>query len=233
MADSETGNTKETLKSLPIFSELSIEQLRRISEISAIYKYSKGENLFRAGNYYSGFYILLKGLVKVYDLNKEGKETVIHIIKPVNVFADIPLFEGKDYPVNADALAESIVLLVPKEKFIFLIKKHHEISFKMLAGFAKRMKSLEKRIEDLSTKWVINRLAKYLIKEVKKSGTENLPEPFVKLVVPKSVIASYLGTITETFSRTLNKLQSDSIIRVNGKRIFIIDLKQLHKLAED
>ncbi|MCZ7603194.1 MAG: Crp/Fnr family transcriptional regulator [Melioribacteraceae bacterium] len=224
---------KSTLKSIPVFSELSIEQLREISEIGSIHKYSKGENLFRAGDYYRGFYILLKGIVKVYDLNKEGKETVIHIIKPVNVFADIPLFEGKNYPVSADAIEDSIALFIPKEEFINLIMNNPEISLKMLAGFAKRMKSLVKQIEDLSSKEVINRLAKYIIKEVKKSGTENLPEPFIKLAAPKSVIASYIGTITETFSRTLNKLQSEKIIRVQGKKIFINNLSELKKLADN
>jgi CRP/FNR family transcriptional regulator len=228
----ENIDQNSTLKSLPIFSELSIEQLRKISEIGLIRKYLKAENLFRSGDFYRGFYILLKGIVKVFDLNEDGKETVIHIVKPVNIFADIPLFEGKNYPVSAAAIEESIVLFVPKEEFINLIKKNPEISLKMLAGFAKRMKTLVKQIEDLSSKEVINRLAKYIIKEVKKSGTENLPEPFIKLAAPKSVIASYIGTITETFSRTLNKLQSEEIIRVQGKKIFITDFNKLRKLAE-
>ncbi len=228
----ENIDQNSTLKSLPIFSELSIEQLRKISEIGLIRKYLKAENLFTSGDFYRGFYILLKGIVKVFDLNEDGKETVIHIVKPVNIFADIPLFEGKNYPVSAAAIEESIVLFVPKEEFINLIKKNPEISLKMLAGFAKRMKTLVKQIEDLSSKEVINRLAKYIIKEVKKSGTENLPEPFIKLAAPKSVIASYIGTITETFSRTLNKLQSEKIIRVQGKKIFITDFNKLRKLAE-
>src|SRR5690606_12112630 len=142
-------------------------------------------------------------------------------------------FEGKDYPVNANALEESLTLFVPKEKFISLIKEHPELSLKMLGGFAKRMKSLVKQIEDLSSKEVINRLAKYILNEVNKNGTENLPEPFIKLTVPKSVVASYIGTITETFSRTLNKLQSEEIISVQGKRIFVTNYPRLKKLAEE
>ncbi len=223
----------EPLRELPIFSELSIEQLQDISEISTLRNFQKGENLFREGDLYRGFYILLKGSIKVYDLKIDGKETVIHIVKPVNIFADIPLFEGKDYPVNANALEESLTLFVPKEKFINLIKEHSELSLKMLAGFAKRMRALVKQIENLSSKGVINRLAQYLIKEIYKNGTENHPEPFIKLTIPKSVVASYIGTITETFSRTLNKLQTDDIIRVQGKRIIVKNLAVLKKLAEE
>ncbi len=84
----------------------------------------------------------------------------------------------------------------------------------MLGGFAKRLKALVVQIEDLTSMEVPNRLAKYILKEVKSSGTEKLAEPFVKLSVPKSTIAAYLGTITETLSRNFKKLQNDGIIRV-------------------
>ena len=102
----------------------------------------------------------------------------------------------------------------------------------MLAGFAKRLKSLISQVENLSTKEVKNRLAKYLIDEIHLSGNENSAEPFIKLRVPKSTIASYLGTITETLSRTFNKLQADEIIRMNGKKVFILNIKELKNLAE-
>ena len=124
------------------------------------------------------------------------------------------------------------MIFIPKDKFLELIKKNPEISLKMLAGFAKRLKSLITQVEDLSTKEVKNRLAKFLLKEIHLSGTENLPEPFIKLNVPKSTIASYLGTITETLSRTFNKLQADEIIRMNGKKVFILNIKGLKNLAE-
>lgn len=226
-----SADKKETIKSIPIFSELSTEQLRKFAAISRVKRFQKGSNLFLAGELYKGFFILLKGCVKVYDLTPEGKEAVIHIVTPINIFADVPLFEGSDYPVNAGAIDDSVVLFIPKEEFIALIKENYEIALKMLGGFAKRMRVLVKQIEDLSTKEVINRLAEYILREVRKANTSELPEPFVKLTVPKSVIASYIGTTTETFSRTLHKLQKENVIRVKNKKIFVNDLTRLKELA--
>jgi len=195
-------------------------------------KMPKNKILFWEGDLYKGFYILLKGGIKIFKTSLDGKESVVHILKSLSVFADIPLFEGKNYPVSAQALLESIVIFIPKEEFLDLIKKNPEISLKMLAGFAKRLKLLINQVEDISTKGVKNRLAKYLIDEIHLSGTEKLPEPFIKLNVPKSTIASFLGTITETLSRTFNKMQSEGIIRMNGKKIFIQNLGELKKLTE-
>lgn len=219
-----------TLRSIPLFSELSIEHLRKLTSISQIKKISAHEIIFLEGDFYKGFYIQLKGSVKIFKTSPEGKESVVHLIKPFNVFADIPLFEGNNYPVSAQALEECLVLFVPKEGFINLIKEEPEISLKMLAGFAKRLKGLVAQVEDLTTKEVKNRLAKFLLKEIKINKTENLPEPFVKLTVPKSALASYIGTITETLSRTFKKFQDQEIIKVKGKTIFIKNLQKLKEL---
>ena len=223
---------KETLRELPLFSELTIEQLRKVFSFSKVKKFQKNDFLFHEGDFYTGFYVLLKGSVKVYKITSGGRESVVHLVRPLRAFADIPLFEGSNYPANAQSLEESIVIFISKDGFLKLIKENPEISLKMLGGFAKRLKSLVDKVKDFSSKEVPNRLAKYLIKEIKTSGTENLPEPFVTLTVPKSTIAAYIGTITETLSRSLKKLQNEEIIRVKGKIIFINDLKRLKDLAK-
>jgi CRP/FNR family transcriptional regulator len=223
---------KEPLRSIALFSELSIDELRKISSFSKIKNYKKNEIIFKEDDFYLGFYILLKGTVKIFKLSSKGKESVLHIIKPLNAFADIPLFDGGNYPVNAVALEESIVLLIPKEKFLALLKSDSDMSLKMLSGFAKRLKSLMIQIENLNSSEVSVRLAKYLLNEVRLSGTEKLPEPFIKLSIPKATLAAFIGTIISTLSRTFKKLQDDKIIRVVGKKIFISDLDRLKKLVK-
>ena len=102
----------------------------------------------------------------------------------------------------------------------------------MLAGFAKRLRTLTQKVEELTTKEISGRLALYLMEEVKRAGAEKLPEPIIKLSIPKKNIAGYLGTITETLSRTFKKLQDEKIIRVSGKTIYVKDLNRLKKIAE-
>lgn len=232
MKDSHEFIIKDTIRSLPLFSELSIEQLRLVSSLSKIKKFAKNEILFRQDDVYQGFYIVLKGTIKIFRTTSKGKESVIHIFKPINVFGDIPLFEGKNYPVSAQSLDESIVMFVSKKGFLELLKENPDITLKMLAGFAKRLKSLVTQVEDLTSREIQGRLAKYILKEIKFAGKEKLPEPFVKLSVSKSTLAAYLGTITETLSRTFKKLQNEGIIRMNSNKIFVTDMKRLKDLAE-
>lgn len=228
----ELTETRETLRKFPLFSELSIAELRIIASITVIKPFRKNEFIFMEGEDYKGFYIVLKGTVKVYKTSPSGKESVLHIVRPLNTFADVPLFEGGCYPVSARAEAESTLMFVPRREFIAILEKNVSMCLKMLSGFAKKMRSLTQRIEELTLKEVINRLAAYLVQEVENNGRGSLPEPFIKLGISKGTLASYIGTITETLSRTFHRLEEEGIIRMEGRKIFISDYSRLQELAK-
>ncbi|HSD64020.1 MAG TPA: Crp/Fnr family transcriptional regulator [Ignavibacteriaceae bacterium] len=222
---------KSAVRYIPMFSELSSDQLREVTTVSSLISFKKHQLLFMEGEEYRGFFILLKGNIKIFRINKEGKETILHLIKPKQAFADTPLFEGKSYPVSAEALEDCLLLFFNKEKFMTLLEKNPRISLRMLSGFSKRMRSLTLKVEELASMEVTSRLARFLIQEATANHTENLPKPFVKLNVSKTTIAGYLGTITETLSRTFKKLQDENIIIVKGRKIFIKNYKKLKLLA--
>ncbi len=215
------------LKELALFSELNTEQMEQVKSICSISGYSKNEIIFKEGSSYKGFYIVLKGTIKVYKKTLQEKEITLHLVKSYNAFADTPLFEGKTYPVNAQAVEDSTLIFVPGEEFKKLLLENSSICYKMLAGFAKRMRELTKKVEDLTFKDVTNRLIEFIVEEVKRSGTEKLPEPFIKLTISKKTLASYLSTITETLSRSLHKLEKEGLIRIAGRKIFIENLTGL------
>lgn len=224
---------KETLRDVPLFSEMDISHLREISQISRIEKFKKKQHIFLENDPYRGFYIVLKGSIKVYRISCEAKEYILHLRKPPQPFADVPLFEeGGSYPANALALEDSVLLFIPKEEFTELIRNNPSIALKMLAGFARRMRDMTDKMEEISTKEVSNRVARFILKEIEKNGSIKLKEPFLRLTISKANVATYLGTITETLSRTFKKLQDGNVIVVTGKKIFVKDLKKLKQLAK-
>ncbi len=108
---------KTTLRDVPLFSEMDVSHLREISEISRIEEFKKNQHIFLENEPYRGFYIVLRGNVKVYRVSAEGKEYILHLRKPPQPFADVPLFEeGGNYPANAQALDDSLLLFIPERR---------------------------------------------------------------------------------------------------------------------
>jgi len=220
------------LTDIPLFSELSVEELRKITAISSLVNYKEGEFVFHEGEAFPGIYIVLKGLVKIFKISPQGKEYILHLLRKPNLFGDVPLFTGGKCPASVQIMEDSTLLFIPKNEFLQLLKDNPELSFKIMAGFAKRLESITVKAEDLSLKEVVNRLADYIIEGIESNHNSNLPEPFFKIPLSNPTLAAYLGTIPESISRAFKKLKDSRIIRVHGRTIFVQDLEKLKKLAE-
>jgi CRP-like cAMP-binding protein len=233
-----------SLKNVFIFSELSLDELELINEFSKTKTFGKGDIIFFETEPYLGFCVVLEGMVKIYKISKDGREHIIHLVDKFNTCAEVPLFENSGtvldrdfrYPANAMSMKDGTeVMLVPARPFIELIHSNPQLSLKMIAGFAKRLRHLNHHIEIITLKDVSRRVAEYILNEynlkLKSPKKGSLPPNTIRLNISKHDLASYLGTILETLSRIFKKLHDEEIIEVDGKLIKILDLKRLKETA--
>jgi CRP/FNR family transcriptional regulator len=119
------------------------------------------------------------------------------------------------------------LLYIPAERLHQFFKNDVNLCLKMLASIAKKNRQLNFQIENLTLKDVIKRVAGFLLTEYKKTDKENF-----EVDISRYDMASLLGTIPETLSRTLKKLQEEDVIEVAGKSFIIKNIKKLEKIAE-
>ena len=203
--------------------EAQVAELARIAE-SRVYK--RGDLIFSEGDSANGLYMLFTGRVKVFKLSLEGKEQILHIIGPGEPFGEVALFLGAPFPAYSEALEESKVVFFPRAAFVELIKRDPYLAMNMLAVLSLRLKSFARMIEDLSLKEVPQRFASYLL-----YGEEESEKAYVQLNIAKGQLASLLGTIPETLSRILGKMVSEGLIRVQGRKITVLDRNALEAIA--
>lgn len=219
-------NYRAILKNSPFFAGLSDPDLDALMQISRIKDHPRGELLFSEGEEAAGFFVVLDGKVKVYKLSPEGKERILHIIQPGGTFAEAAIFGDGMYPAYAEPLQASKLFFLPKEGFLNLLMDNGRIAINMIAGLSRFLRQFANQIEDLTFKDVPSRLARYLM-ELSRGIND-----VVELPISKSQLASNLGTVSETLSRTLRKLSEDDLIRVSGKKVEILDFDRLDELAE-
>lgn len=215
----------EVLKKIPIFEGLPEEDLQKLREISRHKKLERGEILFAQGEEATGFYVVIKGRIKIYRLSSRGRQQILHVFGPGEAFAEAALFSGSRYPAWAEALTPAAVLLFPRKAFLELVRKRPELALNMLALQALRLRKLAGMVEALSLKEVPERLAGYLLYLREAKG-----RPEFELEIPKGELAALLGTVPETLSRVLNRLSEEGLIEVFGKQIRILDEEGLRRL---
>jgi len=213
---------EKALKESPYFQGLSQELLIALSEASVLKRLDKGEHLFFEGEKAHGFYFIVDGMMKLYKLSPKGKESVIHIFGPGEIFAEIVLAGSETYPVNAQALTDATLAFFPKSNLLNLLKRNPDFGLSLIGLLCIRLKNLLKTIENLTLKEAQERLIAYLW-ELTEEGKK---EEFT-LSIPKSQLALLLGITPETLSRLLQKLKEEDIIAVEGKRVKIKDMAKL------
>ena len=220
--------TLDIISGIPLFSNLSGDQLQAIQQIAVNKQVGKGEALITEGDDASGFFIIISGQVKIYKVSADGKEQILHIYGPGQPFGEVPVFAGQKFPANAMALTDMHVLFLPRNAFVKLIEDNPSLALKMLAVMSAKLREFAVQIENLSLKEIPARLATYLIY---LSG-EQANKDFVDLAISKGQLASLLGTIPETLSRIFAKLTSQNLIRVEGRKFYLLDFPALEELAE-
>jgi CRP/FNR family transcriptional regulator len=221
----------DLLKRCPLFAGLNERDLKKIRSICLLKKVRKKEIIFSEGQEARGFYVTLSGKVKIYKVSPDGKEQILHVINAPDSFAEASLFLEGIYPAFAEALSDSQLLFIPKKDFIHLIEKNPRLSLNMIASLSHFLRRFASLIEELSLKEVSSRVAKYLIDLSSKSSKEEEPPKEVDLDLSKTQLASKLGTISETLSRTLAKMRSQGMIDVKRDRILILNRNALEELA--
>ncbi len=220
----------DVLRNAPLFATLPDEDLRRVAALAVSRRFGKRETVFREGDRADGFFVVASGKVKIFKLSEEGKEQVLHVIEPGQTFAEAVIFEGGNYPAHAETLADAEMLYLPKRPFLELIERRPKLAVRMLASLSRWLKRMTDLVENLSLRDVEARLILYLSEELKSRGIAPRDGALLELPVSKNVLASRLGTVPETFSRTLKKLQDEGLIDVRGKRIRIVSAGRLFAL---
>lgn len=217
-----------TLRSCQLFTGLSQVELSNIADTTVLKSLEKDEYLFHEGDPAHGFYVVQRGSINVHRVNAAGKEQIIHVFRVGDSFAEVALASERGYPADARALEPSQVLLIQKSGFLALLKRQPELALRMLGSMSSHLRVLVGQLEDLTLKDVETRLANWLVKRCPDPQSETPVS--IELTMTKRVLAAELGTISETFSRTLAKFREQKLITVKGKIVTVLSPKKLNAL---
>lgn len=224
-----TAALAQELRNCSIFSGLGSHELLLIAGYSERLSLTKNQILFHEGDPVVGFYVVIKGSIKAYRINETGREQVIHLIHAGGSFAEPAVAGLPGYPAHTKALEPTEVALIRSGPFLEHLRVNSDLALRILASLSRHLHELVTTIEGYRLRDAETRLLHWL---VRKAGSGDEPVEF-ELTIPKSVLASELGTRQETLSRLFSKLTKTAGLKVQGKVLRIENPATIRKLFED
>jgi CRP/FNR family transcriptional regulator, dissimilatory nitrate respiration regulator len=218
------------LTNIPLFREMSDEEIQRITLGTRAIQLARGEVLFQRGDPSTGFYVMIHGQIKLAMSSPQGIEKVVELLGPGQTFGEAVMFLDKPFPVYAQALTDSLALHIQKNVIFEGIDSDPTFSRNMLAGLSVRLHRLIKSVESFSLRSSAQRVIGYLLQDLEE--TKEGQDVKICLLANKNVIASNLNITPETFSRILHNLSDNGLIEVKGKDVRIIDIAKLRTFDE-
>ncbi|MCQ4925458.1 Crp/Fnr family transcriptional regulator [Tissierella carlieri] len=215
---------KNCIEIVPIFSNLTYEEMMEVARITKEKTFEKGEMIYMAGDKGDKLYVIHSGKVKITRFTDSGKEQVIRVLGPGDFMGELSIFSPLPLTDNGEALSQTVTCMIDGKKLKELMKKYPTIAFKVMEELSQRLEKAEHLIENISLHGVERRLALTLINMANEKGE-------VSLKMSKRDFASHLGMSQETLSRKLTVFQDMGIIKLIGhRRIILLDIEALEKI---
>lgn len=216
---------REALRQVLFLKTLPDAVIAEIAAAGTELRMQKGELLFAEKSRCLGLLVVLSGAVKVYKLDSRGRELTLDLELPGESVEETPLFDGGNYPANAEAAEDDTRLfLVPRERFRQLMIAHPEIAEQGLKALGVRMRRLLQMLEAQTLYPVRARLADYLLRASQGQAR-------FRLLETNEAIASQIGTVREVVSRTLRSLADSGAMTLEGRWITLREPGLLRQIA--
>jgi len=215
------------LRRLPLFTDLSEEQLNAVAAQATLRHYEPQEIVFAEGDACHELYIVKDGSVRVFKTAANGREQLISIERAGSSLAEIPVFDNDCYPTSAQAVTPTLLVRLDAVTFQGICLQQPDVALKVIKVLAHRLRRMGSLIEDLSFTTVRGRLVAYFLQLAKSKGRETSAGIEFTLSENNEELATRLGTVRELISRNMGRLHNEGRIHIQRRTVTVPDLKAL------
>ena len=203
------------LRSNEYFDTMPDSLLERITSHMQLREYERGEVFFWEGDACDGLYIVQNGSAKIYRVSPQGRQYIVRILLEGDTFAEVPAFDGGANPVNVESLETCAVWVIDGATLRELVLSHPHFAQKVLENFGRMLRGMVRQVSEMAFYQVTHRLAR-LISEISVDDA-------LAAHMTQEQMAARLGTVREVVARSLKELERSGAIKVENRRIHIVD----------
>ncbi|MEY3325149.1 MAG: hypothetical protein RL694_36 [Actinomycetota bacterium] len=217
------------VRKAPIFSGLDESAASSLRASMSLVKLRKGQSLFKEGDDGDHLFIVSNGKVKLGTKSPDGRENLLMILGPGDMFGDLSLFDSGPRTATATAVTDTKLLSLGQDKVIPWVKEHPEVSLHLLARLASRLRRTNEVVGDLVFSDVPGRVAKALIDLGVKFGDKREEGLFVNHDLTQEELAQLVGASRETVNKALADFAQRGWLRLEARAVMILDYERMLK----
>jgi CRP/FNR family transcriptional regulator, cyclic AMP receptor protein len=231
MAGPTQAEKRELFQRNFLLGRLNSQEIDALLAYTRVERYRAGREIFSKDSPGDSMMAVLKGRVKISSLSPEGKEIVLNIISPGEIFGEIALLDGKERTADATAMDDCELLVLSRRDFLPFLERHADICLLLLSVLCERLRRTSEQLEDVTFRHLQSRLAKTLLRLGRSAGAPKGRALRIDLKLSQRDLANIVGATRESINKHLQLLQRSGVIGRDRGAIVIKDVAALERLA--
>jgi len=218
------------LREVPIFTELSDEDLSLVMQMTVKRSYPKSTMIVIEEDRGDTLYIIESGSVKITRLDEEGREVILAILGSSEFFGEMALLDGQGRSANVMAIEDATLFTLNRRDFLDVLGRFPSISIQLLKEMTLRLRKSDQQIKSLSLSDAEHRIGIALHRFAEDMGIFKMGQVVINRLPYQQDIANMAGTSRETVSRMLKSLKQKGLVEREGRRLVIRDYAAFTRL---
>ncbi len=219
------------LRQTRLFDRLSDSQLRNIAMRSEMREYGRGQIILGSASPPDVIYFVKAGRVKVSALSADGKEQILGLLEPGDLFGALTPDESTELK-QVEAFDRSVVCHLKGELFEDVLRQAPEVAVQVVRILARRLQAAEREVQDLAFRDVPGRLASLLLRFSEEYGERHERGTRLSFRLTHQDLARMIGSTRETVTTILNRFRHDGLIAIEHRIVIILDPERLRAMAD-
>jgi CRP-like cAMP-binding protein len=220
---------EEFIRQVPLFKELSTEDMATLCESTRTITLKKGDVLFRKDDEGTALYIIQQGSIKIVLPSVNGDEIIPAIFTKGDFFGEMSLLDGMPRSADAVAMEPCELLVLNRSDFLDFLKGNENVIQSILAALSIRLRRTDDLLEDTCFLNISARFAKKLVELAEDHGEQDGNLILINLDLKQRDLASMVGATRESINKELRLLREKGLISMTGNQIQIYNLELLRK----
>ncbi|QDU37619.1 Global nitrogen regulator [Maioricimonas rarisocia] len=220
------------LKNCDLFERLSPEQTQRLEAASHAKSFARGSLVYMPADAGESVFLLTSGRVKLYHITGEGKQAVLALIDPGELFGELTIFDGGEREEFAEAMEKSTIIRIPRAEMTRLMEEHAGVAVGVTRLMGLRRRRIERRLKSLLFRSNRERLVHLLMELAEKYGQRTTGGVTIGIKLSHQELASIIGSTRETVTVVLGELQAEGSLIIKRRQIILTDMEGMARSIE-
>ena len=219
-------NDEEVIRRAPLFTALDDAAAATLRESMTQVKVSKGHTLFKEGDAGDRLFVVVEGKLKLGTSSGDGRENLLSILGPGDMFGELSLFDPGPRTATATAVTDSRVLALANDQVIGWVTAHPQVSLQLLKRLARRLRRTNEVLADLVFADVPGRVAKAIMDLGERFGTKKDDGLHVNHELTQEELAQLVGASRETVNKALADFAGRGWVRLEPRAVVVLDYER-------